>query len=98
MAAEHHRAEHEEAGAHVAAAADLAGPGGRIVYATCSPEPEETADVIAAFLAARPDWTVEDAGAFLPDFAVKSGFLWLHPGESDYDGVFAARLVRKGAP
>ena len=38
---------------------------------------------------------VEDAAAFLPAFAVESGFLWLYPGESDYDGFFAARLVRR---
>lgn len=82
-------------GSLLASAADLCAPGGRIVYATCSPEPEETRDVVAAFLAARPEWAVEDAAAFLPAFAVRSGFLWLHPGESDYDGFFAARLVRK---
>lgn len=82
-------------GSLLASAADLAAPGGRIVYATCSPEPEETSDVVLAFLASRPDWSWEDAGKFLPAFAVKGGFLWLYPGESEYDGFFAARLVRK---
>jgi 16S rRNA (cytosine967-C5)-methyltransferase len=79
----------------LAAAAKLAGPAGRIVYATCSPEAEETSDVVAAFLAAHPAWQVVDAGSRLPSWAVKEGFLWLFPGETEYDGFFAARLERK---
>jgi 16S rRNA C967 or C1407 C5-methylase (RsmB/RsmF family) len=51
--------------------------------------------VVEAFLAAHPGWALEDAAAFLPAFAVKRGCLWLHPGESEYDGFFAARLVRR---
>jgi 16S rRNA (cytosine967-C5)-methyltransferase len=80
----------------LAEAARLASPRGRILYATCSPEDEESIEVVEAFLAAHPDWRLEDASAFLPAFAVKRGCLWLHPGESDYDGFFAARLVRRG--
>ena len=79
----------------LADAARLASPRGRIVYATCSPEDEEALDVVQAFLKAHPEWALEDAAAFLPPFAVKRGCLWLHPGESEYDGFFAARLVRK---
>ncbi|MDQ3000496.1 MAG: hypothetical protein M3Y08_04455 [Fibrobacterota bacterium] len=78
----------------LANAAALASPAGRILYATCSPEEEETSQVVRAFLADHPDWSVEDAGDWLPAWAVKEGFLWLHPGESEYDGFFAARLVR----
>lgn len=76
-------------------AADLASPRGRILYATCSPEEEETAGVVRTFLAKHPDWRLVDAGEHLPAWAVKQGFLWLHPGESEYDGFFAARLERK---
>jgi 16S rRNA (cytosine967-C5)-methyltransferase len=79
----------------LAQAAALTAPGGRILYATCSPEDEETAGVVRAFLSAHPDWGLVDAAGFLPAWAVKRGFLWLHPGESDYDGFFAARLERK---
>lgn len=79
----------------LADAARLASARGRIVYATCSPEEEESLEVVDGFLAAHPDWRLEDAAAYLPAFAVKRRCLWLHPGESEYDGFFAARLVRR---
>lgn len=81
----------------LAQAAGLSNRHAHIIYATCSPEEEETSEVIGAFLKENPEWVLVDAGEFLPDWAVKKGFLWLHPGESEYDGFFAARLERKGA-
>jgi 16S rRNA (cytosine967-C5)-methyltransferase len=78
----------------LADAARLAAPGGRIIYATCSPEDEEAIAVVDAFLAGHADWRLADAKDFLPAFAVKRGCLWLHPGETGYDGFFAARLER----
>lgn len=78
----------------LADAARLASPGGRIIYATCSPEDEEAIEVVEAFLAEHPDWRLADAKDFLPAFAVKRGCLWMHPGETEYDGFFAARLER----
>jgi 16S rRNA (cytosine967-C5)-methyltransferase len=80
----------------LADAARLASPGGRILYATCSPEDEEAIEVVEAFLAGHPGWRLADAKEFLPGFAVKRGCLWLHPGETGYDGFFAARLERAG--
>ena len=80
-------------------AASLAGIGGRIVYATCSPEDEETWEVVKAFLEAHPGWALEDAAARLPGWAVKRKCLWLYPGETEYDGFFAASLLRwKASP
>jgi 16S rRNA (cytosine967-C5)-methyltransferase len=79
----------------LADAARLAAPRGRIIYATCSPEEEETLAVVRAFLEAHPEWTLDDASGFLPAFAIKRRCLWLQPGETDYDGFFAARLVRR---
>ena len=84
-------------GALLDQAAALAAPGGRVIYATCSPEPEESSQVAEAFLKRHPGWALEDASAWLPRWAVTSGYLWLHPGETEYDGFFGARLVRKEA-
>ena len=40
-------------------ASALLAPGGRLVYSTCSIEPEEDADQVAAFLARHPDFSLE---------------------------------------
>ncbi|MCL4871513.1 MAG: RsmF rRNA methyltransferase first C-terminal domain-containing protein [Anaerolineae bacterium] len=42
----------------LAAAADLVRPGGRLVYATCTFAPEEDEQVIAHFLAQRPEFSL----------------------------------------
>lgn len=76
-------------------AAALAEPHARLVFATCSPEEEETLQVIQHFLSQAPNWRLDDATQFLPAHLVRKGCLWIFPGESDYDGFFAARLVRK---
>lgn len=81
------------------AAADRVRPGGVLVYAVCSLEPEEGADVVAGFLAARPDFLAADAAALLPAEArplVRGGFLAPTPADGDLDGFFAARLERRG--
>lgn len=77
------------------AALDLVRPGGTVVYATCSLEPEENDGVVDAILAARDD--VEEIGVdkeadvmFLRD-----GRLQTWPQRHGCDGAFAARLRRK---
>lgn len=65
------------------AAAAHVKPGGRLVYSTCSNEPEENAEQIAAFLAAHPDFT---------ESARKESV----PFETGHDGAFACALVRSG--
>ena len=57
------------------------GPG-RIVYSTCSLEPEEDEDVVAAFLAQNADYRLEGSEKLLPD-------------DSPRDGAFAALLLRR---
>ncbi len=77
-------------------AAHLLKPGGRLVYATCSAEAEETVDVVRAFLAAHPDFRVVPAETSVPADLCRDGYLRVWPGETDYDGFFAAAITRIG--
>lgn len=93
----------------LASAIALLKPGGRLIYAVCSLQPEEGAGRIAAALAAggvRPDGVrldpfTEAELATLPEARTPEGFLRTHPGmwaeRGGMDGFFAARLVRDGA-
>jgi 16S rRNA (cytosine967-C5)-methyltransferase len=65
----------------LAAASCHVGHGGALVYAVCSPEPEEGDGVIAAFLAAHPDFVEEER-------------LVTVPPEQGEDAHFAVRLRR----
>jgi 16S rRNA (cytosine967-C5)-methyltransferase len=81
-------------GAILTAAATLVRPGGRLVYATCSLEPEENDDVVSHFLAVRRDFAVESmAGvAVAPD---AGGFVRCLPHRDGTDGFTAIRLRRR---
>lgn len=46
--------------------ADLVKRGGTLVYSTCSSEPEENEEVVASFLAARPDFSQRQTHQTLP--------------------------------
>ena len=84
----------------LAAAAEMLRPGGRLIYAVCSLQPEEGPGRIAS--AARMGLTVEPFSeaelADLPEARTKEGFLRTHPGlwpdRGGMDGFFAARLIR----
>ena len=75
------------------AAAGMVRPGGRLVYATCSLEPEENDDVARGFLEARPGWAV-DAPASFPIAPGPDGFVRCLPHRHGTDGFTAIRLRR----
>ncbi len=80
--------------------AKLLKPGGTLLYATCTTEPEENEDVIRGFLADRGSgFAVDDPRPFLPAAAAglvdEGGFFRTFAREFDLDGFFAARLVKK---
>jgi 16S rRNA (cytosine967-C5)-methyltransferase len=77
----------------LARAADRVRAGGRLVYATCSLEPEENEDVVEAFLAERTEFRLEPVDA-APDLRTPGGFLRTFPHRHGSDGFFAAVLVR----
>jgi 16S rRNA (cytosine967-C5)-methyltransferase len=78
-------------------------PGGRLVYCTCSLEPEEGEDQLAAFLARTPDAVLDPVGmdelpelgeAITPEGAVRTRpDLWASRG--GMDGFFIARVTRR---
>ena len=79
------------------AAAALLKPGGRLVYATCSFLRAENHDIVAAFLAAQPQFQLLPANQVLAQqrSALDSGeFLQLYPHRHGCDGFFAAVLTR----
>ena len=66
-----------------AAAAHVA-PGGRLVYSTCSNEPEENGEQVAAFLARHEDFTEVERRESVPF-------------ETGHDGAFACAMERRRA-
>ena len=75
-------------------ASELLDEGGVLVYGTCSPEPEETYDVVDAFLSAHPGWTLEGPRDWIPHRYVHHRCLSISPAPGSLDGFFGARLTR----
>ena len=82
-------------------AAEWVRPGGSLVYAVCSLEPEEGEAQIDAFLAERPDYRLQPATQIVDGVTPDArGRLRIVPGmiedKGGLDGFFAAHLVRGG--
>ncbi|MFC1770180.1 16S rRNA (cytosine(967)-C(5))-methyltransferase RsmB [Nitrospirota bacterium] len=74
-------------------AASLLKPGGRIVYATCSTEPEEGEDVISSFLKRSGDsYIIERVSS---DVIQEDSFMRTWPHRHGTDGFFCAALGKK---
>ena len=80
------------------ASATAVQPGGLLIYATCSLEPEENDAQVESFLAEHGDeWRLEPpAEGEVPASVLDAGRLRIMPQRHGIDGVFAARLRRIG--
>jgi 16S rRNA (cytosine967-C5)-methyltransferase len=88
------------------ALAAVSGPG-RLVYSTCSLEPEENEEVVAAALSEVQDWRVVSGRPALAPHLVNAasaerlftaeGFFRTLPPDHGTDGFFAAVLARRDA-
>ena len=75
-------------------AARAVAPGGRLVYATCSSEPEENDAVVDSFLAEHPEFALAPATGPLAAVADERGVLRTLPFAHGLEAFFAAALVR----
>ncbi|MBM3568782.1 MAG: methyltransferase domain-containing protein [Alphaproteobacteria bacterium] len=80
------------------AAVESLAPGGTLVYAVCSLEPEEGPERIAALLARRPDLALDPIATLPLAVTLRQGELRSLPSdlavEGGVDGFYAARLKR----
>lgn len=82
-------------GSLLESAARCVGPGGTVVYSTCSIEPEENEDQVAFFLKNHPEFIHSGCPEGIPQMYINAaGFLSITPFSHGIDGMFGARLKR----
>lgn len=99
---------HRKQVAILRAALDRVAPGGRLVYSTCSLEPEENAEVVEEALAARRGFRLRDCREELRKLQAAGELVWSElasltrerflqtlPGVHPCDGFFAAMVERE---
>ncbi len=85
----------------LSSALDALDASGRLVYATCSLEPEENERVIAKALADRPGFRLISGAELVSEFPgmgqlfQPEGYFRTFPGVHPMDGFFAALIVRR---
>jgi 16S rRNA (cytosine967-C5)-methyltransferase len=82
----------------LAAAAPYVRPGGLLVYATCSLEPEENTAVVDDFVSRHPDFArapVPVPGKVPAELLTPAGDFQSLPQRHGIDGAYAARLARR---
>lgn len=78
-------------------ASRLPKPGGRLVYGTCSILPQENQQIVEAFLAKHPEYSLLPANQVLSEQRIDldtGDYLQLQPHRHNTDGFFAAVLVK----
>jgi len=80
-------------------AAPTVRPGGRLVYATCSSEPEENERVVTSFLADHPDFSLVNLAdapppGMMPALIGADGMLRTTPHQHQLEAFFGAVLLR----
>jgi 16S rRNA (cytosine967-C5)-methyltransferase len=87
-------------GRMLAHAAACVAPGGRLVYATCSSEPEENENVVDAFMKTNTSFVPVDArtiGAVPPEVVDQRGHLRTLPHRHGLEAFFGAVVQRRRA-
>ncbi|MBO2699776.1 RsmB/NOP family class I SAM-dependent RNA methyltransferase [Shewanella algae] len=74
-------------------ACDAVKPGGTLVYATCSLADSENRQVVDAFLAKRPEFTLETLSH--PFSGEQTQYLTIWPFEANADGMFVVRFRKQ---